>query len=132
MNPTKREIGRGAYGRVFEVEHEKTCYAAKELHTVLLQYAQKEGLQKIKANFLNECYIWGLLEHPCIVQFIGKIASYHINNKNLDGANFHGLQWNLLSCDAVIIKIPYIMKLLSQKTFAIFSEANSVLVQQKP
>ena len=73
VKPTKREIGRGAYGRVFEVEHEKTCYAAKELHTVLLQFAQREGLQKLKANFLNECYIWSLLEHPCIVQFIGKI-----------------------------------------------------------
>ena len=71
MKPTRREIGRGAYGRVFEVEYEKTCYAAKELHTVLLQYAQKEGLQKLKANFLNECYIWSQLEHPCIVQFIG-------------------------------------------------------------
>ena len=73
MKSTGKEIGRGAYGRVFEVEYDKVRYAAKELHAILLQCAQKEGLQKLKDNFLNECHIWGLLKHPCIVQFIGKI-----------------------------------------------------------
>ena len=71
VKPTGKEIGRGAYGRVFEVEHGKIRYAAKELHAVLIQYAQGEGMQKLKANFLNECYIWEILQHPCIVQYIG-------------------------------------------------------------
>ena len=71
LKDTGKEIGRGAYGRVFEVEHGKTRYAAKELHAILLQYAQGEGLQKLKADFLNECHIWSLLKHPCIVKFIG-------------------------------------------------------------
>ena len=35
-----KEIGRGAYRKVFEVEYEKTRYAAKELHPVLLEFAQ--------------------------------------------------------------------------------------------
>ena len=71
VKPTGKEIGRGAYGRVFEVEHEKTRYAAKEVHAILLQFAQGDGLKKIKSNFLNECHIWGILQHPCIVQVIG-------------------------------------------------------------
>ena len=71
---TKKEIGRGAYGRVFEVEYRKTLCAAKEVHEILLTAgcSQQEGtLSTIKSNFLRECHIWGLLQHPCIVQFIG-------------------------------------------------------------
>ena len=72
MKSTGKEIGRGAYGRVFEVEFEKKVYAAKEVHAILLQYAcTSEERHKLKANFLNECHIWALLQHPCIVQFIG-------------------------------------------------------------
>ena len=39
FNPTGKEIGRGAYGRVYEVDYEGTLCAAKELHALLLQYA---------------------------------------------------------------------------------------------
>ena len=46
VKPTGKEIGRGAYGRVFEVEHEKTRYAAKEVHAILVQFAQGDGLKK--------------------------------------------------------------------------------------
>ena len=71
---TKVEIGRGAYGRVFEVEYRKTRYAAKEVHSLLLESAaqqRREALEDIRANFLHECQIWSLLQHPCIVQIIG-------------------------------------------------------------
>ena len=68
---TGKELGRGAYGRVFEVEYGKTRYAAKEVHAILLQHARGEELQHVKDSFLSECHIWGLLQHPCIVQFIG-------------------------------------------------------------
>jgi len=71
VKPTGKEIGRGAYGRVFEVEYEKTRCAAKELHALLLKGAQGKDLQNLTEKFLNECHIWSLLEHPCIVQFIG-------------------------------------------------------------
>ena len=73
VKPTGKELGRGAYGRVFEVEQGKTRYAAKEIHAIFLQYAQSEDLKKIKADLSNECHIWGLLQHPCIVQFLGKL-----------------------------------------------------------
>ena len=71
VNPTGKEIGRGAYGRVFEVDYEGTLCAAKEVHAILLKYAQGGDLQKIKDNFLSECQIWSALRHPCIVQFLG-------------------------------------------------------------
>ena len=78
MKPTGKEIGCGAYGRVFEVEHEKTRYAAKEIHALLLQFARSdpESLKKLKADFFHECQVWSLLQHSRIVQFIGKLHLY--------------------------------------------------------
>ena len=57
VNSTGKEIARGAYGRVFEVDYEGTLCAAKEAHALLLQYAQGSDLQKIIDDFLNECQI---------------------------------------------------------------------------
>ena len=71
VNSTGKEIGRGAYGRVFEVDYEGTFCAAKEVHALLLQSAQGSDLQKIKDDFLSECQIWSTLRHPCVVQFLG-------------------------------------------------------------
>ena len=73
VNPTGKEIGRGSYGRVFEVGYEGTVCAAKEVHALLLQYAQGDYLQKIKDDFLRECQIWNTLRHPCVVQFLGSV-----------------------------------------------------------
>ena len=73
VKPTGKEIGRGAYGRVFEVDYEGTLCAAKELHALLLQYAQGDDLRKIKDDFLSECQIWSTLRHPCVVQFLGSV-----------------------------------------------------------
>jgi len=73
VDPTGSEIGHGAYGRVFEVNYEGTLCAAKEVHALLLQYAQGNNLQKIKDNFLSECQIWSTLRHPCVVQFLSLI-----------------------------------------------------------
>ena len=70
---TGKEIGRGAYGRVFEIDYEGTLCAAKEVHSLLLQHAQGDDLQKIKDDFLNECQIWSTLRHPCVVQFLGSV-----------------------------------------------------------
>ena len=73
VKPTGKVIGHGAYGRVFEVEYGETICAAKEVHSVLLQFANIDELQVIKDNFINECRIWSTLRHPCIVQFLGLI-----------------------------------------------------------
>ena len=71
VRSTGKEIGRGAYGRVFEVEYEKTRCAAKEVHAILLKETESEDRKVIKVNFLCECLNWSSLQHPCIVQFIG-------------------------------------------------------------
>jgi len=68
VDPTEKEIGSGAYGRVFEVNYEGTLCAAKEVPC-----AQGDNLQKIKDEFLSECQIWSTLRHPCVVQFLGLI-----------------------------------------------------------
>ena len=75
VKSTGKEIGRGAYGRVFEVDYEGTLCAAKEVHALLLQYAERDDLQKIKDDFLTECRIWpwSTLRHPCVVQFLGSV-----------------------------------------------------------
>ena len=74
VRPTGKEIGVGAYGRVFEVNYEGTLCAAKEVHALLLQYATGDALQKIRGDFLRECEIWSTLRHPCVVQFLGIIV----------------------------------------------------------
>ena len=73
VNPSTKEIGRGAYGRVFEVDYEGTICAAKEVHALLLQTAHSTALENIKDSFLNECQIWSTLRHPCVVQFLGNV-----------------------------------------------------------
>jgi len=78
VNSTGNEIGRGAYGRVFEVDYQGTLCAAKEVHELLLQYSQGEALRKITTDFLNECQIWSTIRHPCVVQFLGM---FHVMNK---------------------------------------------------
>ena len=73
VRSTEKEIGVGAYGRVFEVDYEGTLCAAKEIHALLLQYAKGNDLQKIKDDFHGECQIWSTLRHPCVVQFLGSV-----------------------------------------------------------
>ena len=70
VNPTGREIGHGAYGRVFEISYEGTLCAAKEMHRHLLDSA-REDLQELKEGFLDECQMWSTLRHPNVVQFLG-------------------------------------------------------------
>ena len=68
---TGEELGRGAFGRVFEVDHGGTRCAAKEVHELLLQYSQGEALQKLKDDFITESFVWSTLRHPNVVLFLG-------------------------------------------------------------
>ena len=69
--PLGQELGRGAYGKVFTVKYREKIYAAKEIHSLLLEVANPEEKRKIKNTFLRECYHCSLLYHPNIVRFIG-------------------------------------------------------------
>ena len=72
------DLGRGAFGRVFTVSYQGITYAAKEIHSLLIDYANQEEKQTIKQNFLRECYYCSKLCHPNIVRFKG----VYFPNKN--------------------------------------------------
>ena len=65
------DLGKGSYGKVFEVDYSGKPCAAKEIHSLLLELATGEGAVKIKDNFLRECQLWSTLRHPNVVQFLG-------------------------------------------------------------
>ena len=65
------ELGRGAYGKVFKVEHKGVFYAAKEIHQLLIEVSNTEEKEKIRNDFLRECYNCSKLHHPNIVKFVG-------------------------------------------------------------
>ena len=66
-----RDLGRGAYAKVFTVKHRRMVYAAKEIHSILVEGVGQEQKQAIKKSFLLECCQCSQLHHPNIVQFIG-------------------------------------------------------------
>ena len=65
------ELGKGSYGKVFEVDYRGTLCAAKEVHSFLLQLVDRDGAAKLKDDFLRECHLWSTLRHPNVVQFLG-------------------------------------------------------------
>ena len=67
----REEIGRGAYAKVFQVEYCGCKYAAKEIHSLLLDDTSQEHLQMMKDRFLKIPYLLSKCRHPNIVQFIG-------------------------------------------------------------
>ena len=71
VKPNKNEIGVGAYGRVSEVEYCGTIYAAKEVHSILVQGVTPEEFEATKKAFLSECIQSGVVSHPNVVQFLG-------------------------------------------------------------
>ena len=64
-------IGVGAYGKVFEVECFGTVYAAKEIHSILVQGVRREEFKATKNAFLTECIRSSSLGHANIVTFLG-------------------------------------------------------------
>jgi len=71
VRPNGKEIGVGAYGRVFEVEYCGTVFAAKEVHPILVQGVSREECEGTRRAFLNECVQSMSLGHPNVIQFLG-------------------------------------------------------------
>ena len=67
----RESLGSGAYGKVFAVKHEGKTYAAKEIHSILLETVSIEEKRAVRDNFLKECHQCSILRHPNIVRFIG-------------------------------------------------------------
>jgi len=71
VRPNGKDIGVGAYGRVFEVEYCGTIFAAKEVHPILVQGVNREEFETTKKSFLTECIRSGNLIHPNVILFLG-------------------------------------------------------------
>ena len=69
--PQNKELGRGAYGKVFTVKYLGLPCAAKEIHSLLIDGVGAEEKKAIKDGFIRECYHSSLIRHPNIVQFMG-------------------------------------------------------------
>lgn len=80
VTPNGKLIGVGAYGRVFEVEFCGKVFAAKEIHSILLEEVRREESEFIKKAFLNECVQSMALGHPNVVTFLGV---YNPGNQSL-------------------------------------------------
>ena len=66
-----REIGRGAYGKVFTVKYCGLICAAKEIHSLLVEGVGQQQEQSVKEGFLRECQHCSVINHPNIVRFMG-------------------------------------------------------------
>ena len=62
----RKELGRGAYGRVYAVKYCGTICAAKEIHSVLVGDVE---MQRTVESFMRECLQCSTLRHPNVIQF---------------------------------------------------------------
>ena len=71
VRPTGKELGRGAYGTVEEVEIPGAICAAKIIHEALLRMGNEDEVRSITEKFVRECCLMSSLRHPHVVQFLG-------------------------------------------------------------
>ena len=71
VRPTGRELGRGSYGAVVEVEIPGATCAAKIIHEALLRFGSEDEVRNITEKFVRECCLMSSLRHPHVVQFLG-------------------------------------------------------------
>ena len=66
-----KELGRGAYGRVYAVKYFQMVCAAKEIHSILVESVREAEKIQIVGSFIEECRQCSKLRHPNIIQFLG-------------------------------------------------------------
>ena len=67
----RKELGRGAYGRVYAVKYCETICAAKEIHSILVEEVGDVDITPTAGSFMRECRQCNALHHPNIIQFLG-------------------------------------------------------------
>ena len=67
----RKELGRGAYGRVYAVNYCGTICAAKEIHSILVQEVGEVEMRRTVETFMRECRQCSILRHPNVIQFLG-------------------------------------------------------------
>ena len=66
-----KELGRGAYGRVYAVKYCGTICAAKEIHSILVEEVGDVEMRRTVESFMRECRQCSTLRHPNVIQFLG-------------------------------------------------------------
>ena len=67
----RKELGRGAYGKVYAVKYCQTVCAAKEIHSILIEDVAETERRLTIQSFLRECRQCSALRHPNVIQFLG-------------------------------------------------------------
>ena len=67
----RKELGRGAYGKVYAVKYCQTVCAAKEIHSILIEDVGETERRLTIQSFLHECRQCSMLRHPNVIQFLG-------------------------------------------------------------
>ena len=79
--PSNKELGRGAYGKVFIVKYLGLSCTAKEIHALLLDGVGIVEKKAIKGAFLQECLHSSVIRHPNIRSPIhGYLLRHAVNN----------------------------------------------------
>ena len=68
---TDRELGRGSYATVVELEYMGLKCAGKKIHNMLLAPPREDAVSYAVGKFEEECRILSQVRHPNIVQFLG-------------------------------------------------------------
>ena len=64
-------LGSGSYGLVQTVKYRGSIYAAKHIHSTLLEHVGQQERRRVIENFLRECKYCKAINHPNIVEFYG-------------------------------------------------------------
>ena len=67
----RKELGRGAYGKVYAVKYCQIICAAKEIHSILIEDVGEAERRLTIDSFLRECQQCSMLRHPNVIQFLG-------------------------------------------------------------
>ena len=67
----RKELGRGAYGKVYAIKYCQTVCAAKEIHSILIEDVGETERRLTIESFLRECRQCSMLRHPNLIQFLG-------------------------------------------------------------
>ena len=71
VHDTGREVGRGSYAMVRELEYHGLKCVGKKIHGILFESATAHEKAALLERFAGECELLGGLHHSCIVQFFG-------------------------------------------------------------
>ena len=70
VTSTDKELGRGSYATVLELDYLGLKCAGKKIHELLIEQEENSMIYAVR-RFKDECQILSQVRHPNIVQFLG-------------------------------------------------------------